>query len=444
MQPIKDQILNLEQIVENLLTEAKNLGADAAEAAVSQNIGLDVNVRLGQVETIEHTRDRNLGITVYFGTRKGSASTTDLSAAAIRDACSAACKIANYTQNDPYAGLAPKELMAQNPKDLDLYHPWALEVDAAIELALECEDAARAVDPRITNSEGASLSSHEGSFVYGNSHGFIGGFPISQHSLGCGVLAQEEDSMQQGYWWSSKRAAVDLEAPADVGRKAAQRAIARLGARQINTCVAPVVFQAEVATGLLHNFISAISGPALYRKASFLLDKLGQPIFPQFVHIHENPHLPRALGSAPFDNEGVITTPKDLITNGILQTYCLDSYSARKLGRETTGNAGGVHNLIIDSSNLDQQELLQALGTGLWVTELLGTGVNLVTGDYSRGVAGFWVENGEIVYPVEEVTVASNLQDIFLGLQAVGSDVDTRSNIHTGSWLMAPMTIAGA
>lgn len=443
MQTINEQKSILEQLVTDLLIEARNQGASAAEAAVSQDVGLDVNVRMGQVETIEHTRDRSLGITVYFGTRKGSATTTDLSAVAIRETVDAACKIAKYTQHDPYAGLADAELMATNPIDLNLYHPWDLEPDAAIEITVTCENAARAQDARIVNSEGTALSTHTGLYVYGNSHGFIGGYPSSQHALSCSVISQEGESMQQDHWWSGKRDFAELEAPASVGRQAAQRAVARLGARQIKTCVAPVVFQAEVAISLLYRLINAISGYNLYRKSSFLLDKLGQQIFPEFVHIHEIPHIPKALGSAAFDHEGVATKSKDLILGGILQNYVLDSYSARKLGMQTTGNAGGIHNLIIDSGNLDQIGLRQALGTGLWVTELLGQGVNITTGDYSRGAAGFWIENGEIAYPVEEITIAGKLQDIFMGLQAIGSDIDTRGNVHTGSWLMAPMTIAG-
>jgi PmbA protein len=444
MQDVNEQMPILEQIVNDLLIEARTQGASAAEAGMVYQVGLDVNIRMGQVETIEYTRDRSLGITVYFGTCKGSASTTDLSPSAIRDTVDAACKIAKHSQNDPYAGLADAALMAKNPIDLDLYHPSNLEPEAAINIALQCETAAFDQDPRIVNSEGASFNTSNAVHVYGNSHGFIGGYSGSQHSISCAVISQEDESMQQDHWWISKCDFADLEAPEIVGRKAAQRALARLGARQIKTCVAPVVFDSEVAASLLHHLIHAINGHSLYRKSTFLLNKLGQQIFPKFVHIHEIPHIPKTAGSAPFDAEGVTTSHKDFVANGILQNYVLDSYSARKLGMQTTGNAGGVHNLTLDSGTLNDAQLRQALYTGLWVTDLLGQGVNLTTGDYSRGAVGFWIEQGAIAYPVEEITIASNLQDIFMGLQAISSDIDTRKNTRTGAWLMAPMTIAGA
>jgi PmbA protein len=433
----------LEQQVADLLAEARRLGADAAEAAVSQDAGLSVGVRMGEVETVEHTRDRGLGITVYFGNRKGSASTTDLSSEAVRDTVRAACSIARYTQEDPCAGLADAALMARDCPNLDLYHPWKVSAEQAIELALECEQAARDVDPRIVNSEGAHFDSHAGLQVYGNSHGFIGGYPSSRHSLSCAVLGQDDTGMQRDHWWTSARAFEDLESPIDVGRKAALHTIARLGARRLATCTAPVVFQADIAGGLLRSLIGAVRGSALYREASFLLGQLGQPIFPEFVRIHEQPHLLRGSGSAPFDGEGVATQARDLVTGGVLQGYVLDSYSARKLGMQTTANAGGVRNLAIDPGPLDRAGLRQMLGTGLWVTELMGQGVNAVTGDYSRGAAGFWIENGEIAYPVEEITIASNLKAMFLGLRAVGNDVDARGNIRSGSWLLDRMTIAG-
>jgi PmbA protein len=446
---IQEQKAKLERLVAELLEEARGQGAETAEAAVSQDAGLSVTVRMGAVETVEHTRDRGLGVTVYFGTRKGSASTTDLSLAAVRDTVRAACNIARHTQEDPCAGLAEADLMAWDPPDLDLYHPWGVSAEQAIALALESEHAARALDPRITNSEGASLNSHAGLHIYGNSHGFTAGYPSSRHSLSCAVLGQEGDgTMQRDYWWTTARAPEDLEPTTEVGRKAAERVLARLGARRLSTRTAPVVFQADVAAGLLRSLIGAIRGPALYRKASFLVDQLGQQIFPAFVHIHESPQLPRGLGSAPFDNEGVATRARDLVTSGVLQGYVLDSYSGRKLGMRTTGNAGGVHNLTIDAASaagqvLDRDGMRRTLGTGLWVTELMGHGVNIVTGDYSRGAAGFWVENGEIAYPVEEITIAGHLREMFRGLQAVGSDVDTRGSTRTGSWLIDRMTIAG-
>ena len=443
MNDIQERKSHLERLVSDLLSEAKNQGASSAEAGVSQDAGLAVTVRMGEVETVEHTRDHGLGVTVYFGHRKGSASTSDLSEAAVQDTVRAACKIARYTQEDPCAGLADAGLMATEVKDLDLYHPWGLSADGAIALALECEDAARQLDARIDNSEGATLNTHTGLQVYGNSHGFIGGYPSSRHSLSCAVVGREGDAMQRDYWWTSGRAAEELEPPEIVGRKSAERTLARLGARKLSTREAPVLFQADIAAGLLRHLIGAISGSALYREASFLLDHLGQRIFPEFVRIHENPLLPRGPGSAPFDGEGVATVAKEFVSGGVLRSYVLGSYSARKLDMQTTANAGGVRNLAIDSGELDRDGLLREMGTGLLVTELMGSGVNPVTGDYSRGATGFWVENGEIAYPVEEITIAGNLKEMFMQLRAVGSDIDTRGNTRTGSWLIERMTIAG-
>ena len=379
-------------LVEELLAEARRQGASAAEAAVSSDAGLSVNVRMGDVETIEHTRDNGLGVTVYFGNRKGSASTSDLSAEALRETVQAACNIARYTMEDPCAGLAAAELMATQVPDLDLYHPWALEVERAVELALACEEAALTLDKRISNSEGAGLNTYTGLHVYGNSHGFVGGYPTSRHSLSCAVVGQQGTSMQRDYWYTQARASGELEDPVEVGRKAAERTLARLGARSVSTRQVPVLFAAEVAGSLLRSLISAINGSNLYRKASFLLDQLGQPVFPEFVRIHEQPLLPRGLASAPFDAEGVTTRPRDLVSGGVLQGYVLDSYSGCKLGMQTTANAGGVRNLRIDSGALDRSGLMQQMGTGLLVTEMMGHGVNTVTGDYSRGASGFWVE----------------------------------------------------
>jgi len=434
---------HFQALVDELLAEASRQGATAAEAAVSSDAGLSVNVRMGDVETIEHTRDNGLGVTVYFGHRKGSASTSDLSAEAIRETVQAACNIARYTMEDPCAGLAEPSLMATRIADLDLYHPWALEVDQAVERALACEEAALTVDKRIGNSEGASINTYTGLHVYGNSHGFIGGYPTSRHSLSCAVVGQQDGVMQRDYWYTQARASRELEGPAEVGRKAAERTLARLGARPVSTRQVPVLFAAEVASSLLRSLISAIHGSSLYRKASFLLDQLGQPVFPEFVHIHEQPLLPRGLASAPFDAEGVATRARDLVSAGVLQGYVLDSYSARKLGMQTTGNAGGVRNLRIDSGTLDRAALMREMGTGLLVTEMMGHGVNTVTGDYSRGASGFWVENGEIRFPVEEVTIAGNLREMYLGLLAVGSDVDRRGSTQSGSWLVERMTLAG-
>ncbi|NCA71033.1 MAG: metalloprotease PmbA [Sphingobacteriia bacterium] len=438
-----ERLARLQQAIEDLLTEAKRRGATAAEASVGSSAGLEVSVRLGEVETVEHTRDNGLGITVYFGNRKGSASTSDLSPEALRDTVRAACVIAEHTQDDPCAHLADAALMAASIPDLDLYHPWPLAVEEAIEIAAACEDAARGLDPRIVNSEGASLSTHTGIQVYGNSHGFVGGYPTSRHGLSCAVIGQQGESLQRDYWWTSARAAADLEAARLVGERAAARTLARLGARRIATCQVPVLFRAEIATGLLRSLVSAIMGTSLYRRTSFLLDHLGERIFPDFVRIHEEPHLRRGLASAPFDGDGVLTRPKDLIRDGILQTYLLDTYSGCRLGMPTTANAGGVRNLSIEMGTLDRAGLLREMGTGLMVTELMGHGINPVTGDYSRGAAGFWVEGGEIQYPVEEITIAGNLKTMFAGLLAVGQDCDYSGSTRTGSWLIERMTVAG-
>ncbi len=441
--PIAARQAQLEQMVDDLLKEARKQGASAAEAAVSSDSGLSISVRKGEVETIEHTRDQGLGVTVYFGQRKGTASTSDFKPEAIRDTVRAACNIARFTNDDPYSGLADAELMASDLPELDLYHPWDITPEAAIELGVRCERAALELDPRISNTEGASVNSHNGLHVYGNSHGFIGGYPSSRHSLSCSVIGQQDDSMQRDYWYTVSRRAEELESESEVGRKAAERTLARLGARKLGTRQAPVIFRSDVAGSLLRSLISAISGSSLYRKASFLLDHLGEPIFPDHIQIQERPRIPQGLGSAAFDSEGVATYDKQIIRDGILQTYLLSSYSARKLGMQTTANAGGVHNLSITPGELGLEELLREMGTGLLVTEMMGQGVNMVTGDYSRGAAGFWVEQGEIQYPVEEITIAGNLKQMFAQLLAVGNDEERRSSIRTGSLLIEQMTIAG-
>ncbi|MGB5830545.1 MAG: metalloprotease PmbA [Thiohalocapsa sp.] len=437
------QLARLQQNIDDLLTEAKRQGASAAEAAVSNSTGLEVAVRLGEVETVEHTRDHGLSVTVYFGRRKGSASTSDLSMAAIRDAVGQACSIATHTQEDPCSGLAPAELMARDVPDLDLNHPWSIGVDDAVRMAVVCEDAARGADPRIVNSEGASVSSHSGLSLYGNSHGFIGGYPSTRHGLNCAVVGKEGDSMQRDYWWTTARAPEDMDDPTAVGLRAAERTVARLGGRRLSTREVPVLFGAELSAGLLRSLTGAINGASLYRKTSFLLDKLDEQIFPAFVRVHEEPHRLRGLSSAPFDGDGVATRPKDLVTDGVLKSYLLDHYSACKLGLETTGNAGGARNLVVSMGELDRAGMLRELGTGLYVTELMGQGVNSVTGDYSRGASGFWVENGEIQYPVEEITVAGNMLDMYKGLIAIGNDCDFPGSTTTGSWLIDKMTVAG-
>jgi PmbA protein len=433
----------LERVVGQAISVARSLGASAAEAGVGVSTGLSVTVRLGEVETLEYQRDRSLGVTVYTGQRKGSASTANLSPAAVQETVAKALSIASFTTDDEFAGLPDATMMAGEVPDLELCHPWALEAPAAIELAKRCEAAALAEDPRIRNSEGASVSTHRKLRVFGNSHGFVGGYPSTSHSVSCVVLGQSNGEMQRDYWYTAARDWRTLEDFEEVGRRAARRAVRRLGAGKMATRKAPVLFAPELARGLIGHFVGAIGGAAQYRRTSFLLDAVGRQVFPESISLIERPHLPGALGSAPFDGEGVATRDRDLVTAGVLDGYLLDTYSARKLGLVTTGNAGGVHNLVVRGDMLDPQSLLRKLGTGLLVTEMMGQGVNPVTGDYSRGAAGFWIENGEITRPVHEITVAGNLRDMYLGIVAQGDDVDRRGAIHCGSLLIGQMTIAG-
>ncbi len=430
-------------LVEVALEEARSLGASQAEAAVSVDVGLSVSVRLGEVETVEYQRDRGMGVTVYFGTRKGSASTADLSASALRETVGKACSIARFTAEDPCAGLADPDTLATQIPDLQLAHPWDVTPERACELALECESAALAVDPRITNSEGAGVSSHRGLRAYGNSHGFLAAYPGTVHSISCAVLGSEGETMERDYWYSTTRDWRELEDAAGIGRQSGERAVRRLGARKLATTKGPVLFSPEVARGLVSHFIGAIRGGSQYRRASFLLDAAGRPVFPDWFALSERPHLPKALASAPFDHEGVATRDRELVSGGVLLGYVLSTYSARKLGLRTTGNAGGTHNLIVPGRGRDLDGMLRLMDRGLLVTELMGQGVNGVTGDYSRGAAGFWVENGRIAYPVHEVTVAGNLRDMYRAIVDVGSDVDYRGGIRTGSILVEEMTIAG-
>ncbi len=442
--PVRLAQEDLKSIIERALEEARARGASQAEAAVSQDTGLSVGVRLGEVETLEHQRDRSMGITVYFGHRKGSASTADFSPDAVRATVAKACSIARFTAEDACSGLADAALMAREPLDLDLSHPWNVTADRAIEIAKSCEAAALQFDARINNSEGASLGTHQGLHVYGNTNGFVGGYPTTSHSLSCVVLAGTGEDMQRDYWYSSSRDWRELEEAEAVGRESARRTIARLNPRRLSTRRAPVLFVPEIARGLIGHFTAAIRGSSQYRQSSFLLNSAGQQVFPAGFSIAERPHILKAAGSAPFDEEGVATRDRELVADGILTGYILSSYSARKLGLKTTGNAGGPHNLLVAPTLAGGMDaMLSRLGTGLLVTELMGQGVNMVTGDYSRGAAGFWVENGDVQYPVAEITIAGNLRDMLLGIAAVGDDIDTRGGTRVGSILLQDMTIAG-
>ena len=439
------RIPELQSVVTLALEEARRRGATQAEADASLQRGLNATVRLGEVETVEYQRDRGVGITVYFGTRKGSSSTADLAPAAIRDTVEKACSIARYTAEDDCAGLADPAQLATEFPDLELDFDWPIEPDQAVVLARECEAAGRDVDPRIENSEGATVSTSRGVRVYGNTHGFLAGQSSSSHTLSCVLIAQAGEDMQRDYWYTSARDPRDLEDAAKVGRIAGERAVARLGARRLPTQKAPVLFAPEVARGVVGHFVAAIRGGAQYRKSTFLLGAAGQQVFPSFVQMHERPFLKKGLASGAWDSEGVRTRARELVHDGVCDGYLLGSYSARKLGLQTTGNAGGLHNLIVDPSAgaPDQAALLRQMGRGLLVTEMMGQGVNGVTGDYSRGATGYWVEGGEIAFPVHEVTIAGNLKDMFRQVVAIGSDVDLRGGIRMGSLLLEQMTIAG-
>ena len=433
----------LQQLAEDVLKHARDKGATACEVDVSEGFGQSVGVRCDEVETIEFNRDKGVGITVYSGQRKGYASTSDFSPQALRETVEAALDIARFTAADDCAGLADAELMARDCPDLDLYHPWALTVEDAIETARRCEQAAFAASPLVSNSEGASISTQQAQFVAANSLGFMGGYPTSRHYISCSVIAGENDGMQRDDWYTTHRDAAQLDDPLRVGRIAAERAVARLGGRKVRTGDFPVLFEATLAGGLLGSLVHAASGGALYRKSSFLVDHLGKRVMPEFVNIGERPHIRCGLGSASFDSDGVATRDREVVSGGILEGYFLSAYTARKLGMQTTGNAGGSHNLIIEPGELGLDGLLQKMNRGLLVTELLGQGVNYVTGDYSRGAAGYWVENGSIAYPVEEITIAGNLKAMLAGIVAVGNDVLVRGSKQTGSILVDRMTVAG-
>jgi PmbA protein len=433
----------LRHIAQDMLAYAKQRGATAASAEVSEGFGQAVTVRHGEVETIEYNRDKGVGITVYIGQQRGNASTSDFSPQAIRDTVDAALSIARYTAQDDCSGLPDADKLAHQQADLDLYHPWQLPVEDAIELAKECEQAALDTDKRIGNSEGATVNVHEAQFVTANSLGFIGGYPTSRHSVSCAVIAGKGEAMERDYWYSVGRDAREIVEVRQIGRIAAERALRRLKARQLDTMQVPVIFEAPIAASLLGHFVGAVSGGSLYRKASFLLGKLDQQIFAPHINISDVPDIPRGLASSPFDDEGVQVQRRNIVENGVLRGYFLGSYAARKLGLKTTGNAGGNHNLILQSGGLDFNGLLKTMSRGLVVTELLGQGVNGVTGDYSRGAAGFWVENGEIQYPVQEITIAGNLKDMYRNIVAVGNDVLVAGSRQSGSILVEGMTVAG-
>lgn len=433
----------LSELSQRLLDRARACGATQAEVSCSEESGLSVNVRMGEVETVESTRDRGISVTVYFGKRKGSASTADLREESLDSTVEQACAIARHTEDDDAAGLADRELMATDLREFDSWHPWMIDADRAIDLALASEQAGRESDPRIENSDGASVGTGESISVYANSHGFVGRERSTQHSLSCALIAGRGDAMQRDGWYTIGLSADDLEAAATVGRKAAERAASRLEPRQIATGEYPVLFAAEMARSLIGHLLGAVSGGALYRRASFLVDSAGKQLFPSWFAVDELPFLPRGFRSASFDAEGVATREAPLVKGGVLQRYILGSYSARKLGLHTTANAGGVHNLQVEANAGDLESMLRGMGRGLLVTELMGQGVNNVTGDYSRGAAGFWVENGQLQYPVDGITIAGNLKSMFTAIEAVGSDVDPRSHVRTGSILVGRMTVAG-
>lgn len=442
IQTSKDDLIALTQVV---LAEAKKQGATSAEVGISRGDGLSVDVRMAEIDKLEYFRDQGLGLTVYFDNAQGAASTGDLSTDAIRDAVRAACNIARYTSEDECLGLADAELMATNLPDLDLYHPWNLSAEEAIETSINCENAARNHDARITNSDGASISTYSGFSAYANSHGFADVNASSSHSLSCSVIANEAngEGMQRDYWYTSSRLAERLDSAESVGRMAAEKTLERLDARKLSSCEAPVMYIPQLAAGLLGHYKSAVGGGSLYRKASFLVDSLGTQVFPEFMHLYEQPFILQGAHSAAYDGEGVATRERDIIKNGIVQTYLLSTYSARKMGLKTTGHASGVHNLTAASTGQNYGEMLRLMDTGLLLTGLIGSGINGITGDYSRGATGFWVEGGVIQYPVEEITIAGNLKDMFANIVAVGNDLDDRIGTRTGSILVEKMMISG-
>ncbi|MCF7519535.1 metalloprotease PmbA [Pseudoalteromonas sp. L21] len=442
--PIYQHISEVKDAVSEVLEHAKKLGATAAEAAMSSTSGLSVSTRMGEVETIEFNQDGGLGISVYVGNNKGSASTADLNPKTLRTVVEKAIDIAKFTSDDPYNGIAEKELLEFAPLDLDLYHPWEVSPEQGIELCHQAEQAALNADERIVNSDGASFSSHQGLRVYGNSHGMVAGYPRTRHSISTMVIGKEGEQMQRDSAYTVARHKDDLNDAAKVGLEAATETLAKLNSQKLGTMKVPVIFRADIANSLFGHLVSAIGGGALYRKSSFLLDSLGTKVFSDCVNISERPHLLKGLASSPFDAEGLKTVDREIIQGGELQTYLLASYAARKLSMAPTGHAGGIHNWLVEQTHADLKALLKTMGTGLLVTELMGQGVNTVTGDYSRGAAGFWVENGEIQYPVSEITIAGNLKDMFKAVVGLGGDIERRGGIQTGSVLIEQMQVAGS
>ncbi len=439
---------HLEQIATDVLRFAREKGASDAVVGVSEGSGLSVSVRCGNLDTVERNQDKSIGVTVFIGKKRGSATTSDFSEASLRQTVDAAYNIARFTAEDDAAGLPEPELLERHPQDLSLYYHWDIDTGQAVELAKRCEQAAFDVDGRISNSEGANIQVSHSHFMAANSEGFLGGYPYSNHSLSMVPIASEPGNMQRDYWFTASRNPAELKSPESVGRYAAERALMRLGGQRITTRKCPVLFEAPMAIGLINTFVRAVSGGALYRKSSFLLDSLNKAVFPEHIHLFEEPHLIGAMGSAPFDDEGVRTVRRKVVDSGVVQGYFLSSYSARRLGMQTTGNAGGSHNLIFSSTTTgkedDYEAMLRKMDTGLVVTELLGQGINVVTGDYSRGASGYWVENGVIQYPVQEITIAGNLKDMFAHIVAVGADALVRGGKQTGSILIEEMTVAGA
>ncbi|MDQ8039712.1 MAG: metalloprotease PmbA [Rickettsiella sp.] len=430
-------------LLAEIIKIAKKKGASQVEANINHDIGFSVSVRMKEVDTIEHNRNKSLAINVYFGQRKGSVSSSDFSSKSIENAVETACHIARFTSEDPFSGLADPHLLAKSPHNLDLFYPWSIDPQNAIELGRDCESSAFAVDKRISFSEGVTLSTHQTLYLYGNSNDFIKGYPSSRHSLSCSLVAKDKNGMQRDGSYTLSCDPNQLEPAEKLGKQAAKITLKRLNARRLPTCQTPVIFHAEVASSLIGSFLSAISGGNLYRKASFLVNHLDKPVFANKINIYERPHLAKGLGSAPFDDEGVITQDRTLVSEGILRGYLLNSYSARKLGMQTTGNAGGAHNIVLETSQFSLKDMIKTMNKGLLITELLGQGINLVTGDYSRGAVGFWIEYGKIQYPVEEITIAGNLRDMFQNFVAIGNDIDYRSSILTGSIFLENMMVAG-